>query len=40
VATALGIDRKQVLQEISKQYFLDASVVIGADYPLLKFSVK
>jgi hypothetical protein len=40
VAVALGIDEKQVIQEVSKQFFLDATVVIGADYPTLKLSDK
>lgn len=40
VAVALGIDRKQVIQEISKQFFLDASVVIGSDYNALKTAEK
>lgn len=32
VATALGISEKFVIQQINKNYFLDATVVIGKDY--------
>jgi calcineurin-like phosphoesterase len=32
VATALGISEKYVIQQINKNYFLDATVVIGKDY--------
>jgi hypothetical protein len=32
VARALGIDEKYVIQQINKNYFLDATVVIGKDY--------
>ncbi|MGH2574494.1 MAG: LytR C-terminal domain-containing protein [Ignavibacteria bacterium] len=32
VALALGISEKYVIQQISKEYFLDATVVIGKDY--------
>jgi len=38
VATALGISYDQVIQEISPDFFLDATVVIGADFPNLNFS--
>lgn len=39
-AMALGIDEKRVIQEISKQYFLDASIVIGSDFNQLKIQIK
>ena len=32
VAGALGVPEKYVIQQISKDYLLDATVVIGADY--------
>jgi calcineurin-like phosphoesterase len=32
VASALGISEKYVIQQINKNYFLDATVVIGKDY--------
>lgn len=32
VAQALGIDEKFVIQQLNKNYFLDATVVIGKDY--------
>lgn len=37
VAVALGIGEAQVIQEISPDFFLDATVVIGADFSTLKF---
>lgn len=36
VAKALGIDKSHVITEASKNYYLDAAVVIGADYHSLK----
>ncbi len=36
VAHALGVHEDQVMQEISPDYYLDASVVIGSDYENLK----
>lgn len=36
VAYALGIDEKNVIQQISPDYYLDVSVVIGKDYSDLK----
>lgn len=36
VADALGIDRKYIVQQISDEYFLDVSLVIGRDYNKLK----
>lgn len=32
VASALGISEKYVIQQVNKNYFLDATVVIGKDY--------
>ena len=32
VAESLGIGEKFVIQQINKNYFLDATVVIGKDY--------
>lgn len=37
VAAALGIPEEQVIQEISPDFFLDATVVIGADFSSLNF---
>lgn len=36
VAYALGIEEKNVIQQISADYYLDVSVVIGKDYNDLK----
>jgi hypothetical protein len=36
VADILGIDRKNIVQQISSDYFLDVSLVIGRDFNLLK----
>jgi hypothetical protein len=36
IADALGIDRKNIIQQINKNYFLDASIVIGKDFDTLK----
>ena len=36
VAQALGIKRKNIIQETSSDYYLDATVVIGSDYEKLK----
>jgi hypothetical protein len=36
VAHALGINDKNIIQEISSNYYLDATVVIGSDYEKLK----
>lgn len=32
IASSLGVSEKYVIQQISKDYFLDATVVIGKDY--------
>ena len=32
VAQSLGVSEKYVIQQINKNYFLDATVVIGKDY--------
>ncbi len=36
VAEALGIDKKNVVQQINEDYFLDVSLIIGKDYNKLK----
>ena len=36
VADALGIDPKNVIQQISNDYFLDVSLIIGRDFNHLK----
>ena len=36
IAEILGIDRKSVIQQINKNYFLDASIIIGKDFNNLK----
>ncbi len=36
VAAALGVDRKNVIQQINKNYFLDVSIIIGKDFNNLK----
>jgi hypothetical protein len=36
VAKALGIDKVHVITEASKNYYLDAAIVIGEDYQSLK----
>ncbi len=36
VAHALGIDEKNIIQQMSPDYYLDVSVVIGKDYDDLK----
>lgn len=36
VAYALGVNEKNVIQQISPDYFVDVSVVIGRDYASLK----
>lgn len=36
VAEALGIDKKNIVQQINSDYFLDCSIVIGRDYFQLK----
>ncbi len=38
VAKALGISDKNIIQEISPDYYLDATVVIGSDYDKLKLN--
>ena len=32
VATALGVNKKNVIQQINNDYFVDVSVIIGKDY--------
>ena len=36
IAAALGINKKNIVQQINSDYFLDCSVVIGKDYFQLK----
>lgn len=36
VARALGVERRNVIQEINYDYYVDVSVVVGRDYPSLK----
>ncbi len=36
VANALGVPENHVVQQINPDYFVDVSVVIGADYPSLR----
>ena len=36
VAYALGIEKKNIVQQINEDYFVDVSVVLGRDYPSLK----
>ena len=40
IADLLGIDRKNIVQQISTDYFLDISLVIGKDYNQLKSNSK
>lgn len=40
IADILGIDRKYIVQQISNDYFLDVSLVIGKDYNQLKSNTK
>jgi len=36
VAASLGVAEKNVVQQINQDYFVDVSVIIGADYPSLR----
>ena len=36
VAYALGVSEKNIIQQINHDYFVDVSVVVGKDFPLLK----
>lgn len=38
LATALGVADQYIIQEISAQYFLDATIVIGSDFNTLNIS--
>ena len=40
IADILGIDRKNIVQQISNDYFLDVSLVIGKDYNQFKSNMK
>jgi len=32
VAEAIGVDKKNVIQQLNKEYFLDVSIIIGKDF--------
>lgn len=36
VATALGVTEEQILQQMSRDFYLDITIVIGADFERLK----
>jgi len=40
IADLLGINRNNIVQQISTDYFLDVSLVIGKDYSQLKSNTK
>jgi hypothetical protein len=40
VAAALGISERQVIQQITPDYYVDAYLVLGADYPTLKAEIN
>jgi hypothetical protein len=40
IADILGIDRKNIIQQVNSDYFLDVSLVIGKDYNQLKSNLK
>ena len=40
IADLMGIERKYIVQQISNDYFLDVSLVIGKDYNQLKSNTK
>ncbi len=40
IADLLGIDRKNIVQQLSNDYFLDVSLVVGKDYNQLKSNSK
>jgi LytR cell envelope-related transcriptional attenuator len=40
IADLLGINRKNIVQQVSPDYFLDVSLVIGKDYNQLKSNSK
>ncbi|MDR3611701.1 MAG: LytR C-terminal domain-containing protein [Ignavibacteriaceae bacterium] len=40
IADILGIDRKNIIQQVNSDYFLDVSLVIGKDYNQLKSNIK
>lgn len=39
VAYALGIDQKNVLQQINHDYYVDVSVIVGKDYRTLRVTL-
>ncbi len=36
IASALGIEKNNIIQQVNKEYFLDVTLVIGKDYKQLK----
>lgn len=36
IARALGVSEEQIIREISRDYYLDATVIIGSDFESLK----
>ena len=36
LANVLGVDKKNIIQQLNKDYFLDATLVIGKDYNKLE----
>ena len=36
IASKLGIEKNNIIQQINKEYFLDVTLVIGKDYKRLK----
>jgi len=36
IASALGIEKNNIIQQLNKEYFLDVTLVIGKDYKQLK----
>ena len=32
IAEAIGVDKKNVIQQLNKEYFLDVSIIIGKDF--------
>lgn len=41
IADSLGIEHKNVIQQVNKKYYLDASIIIGKDlYKLKPFKLK
>ena len=38
IASALAIDKNNIIQQINKEYFLDVTLVIGKDYKKLNYN--